>query len=147
MARPERGELIRRFFPELGRTGTGGETEAAIEINTRACEVILADMIRIFDKHHQEHGDGALCLKLADGDRESFYVTLGVFCQDLIDAEKFADQGTASFLKEVIAAIKGIDASEKIIVLLLDNSRGSLLPIPREHPARQIEALQKAATL
>lgn len=143
MSRPSRIELMRRFFPELGRTGTTGETEAAIELNTRACEAILADQIRLFDEFHATHGDGALVLKLADGDRNSFYATLDDFCVDLTTAERNCDFSSSSFLKEVIRVIKTTDIATHALVLLIDNSQVSVLPIPREYPARAIQALQE----
>lgn len=147
MARPNRSELVRRFFPELGKTGSGGETEAAIELNTRACEAVLADLIGLFDDFHAKCGEGILCLKLADGDRESFYTALSIFREDLADAEKAGDTTMAAFLREVVDAINGIDVSEKVLFMLIDNSKCSLLPIPRTYPARGIKALQEAATI
>lgn len=147
MPRPSRIELMRRFFPELGQTGSRGETKAAIELNTRACEAVLADQIELFDTFYKERGPGALCLKLAGGDRASHYVTLDDFCQDLLTADAADDVGTANTLKEVIRAIKGNDFGEKILILLIDNSAASLLPVPREYPARSIQALQEEFTV
>lgn len=147
MARPNRDELIRKFFPDLGKTGTGGETEAAIELNTRSCEVILADLIGRFDQFYEDYGRGALVLKLAGGDISSFYITLEGFCEDLLTAEANGDRDNRAFLREAISAVKAIDPTEKVLFLLIDNSRASLLPIPREYPARGIRALQEEATL
>lgn len=147
MARPSRIELMRRFFPELGTTGTSGETEAAIQLNTRACEAILADQIELFDRFYEQQGAGVLCLKLADGDRQSFYVTLEAFCEDLLIAESSADTGSASLLREVIRSIKTTDFKQQILVLLIDNSRASLLPLSREYPAKAIQAMQEEFTV
>jgi hypothetical protein len=144
MARPSRVELMRRFFHELGQTGTGGETEAAIEINTRACEAILADQIQLFDKFHAEQGDGALVIRLAGGERTAHYVPLDGFCEDLLAAEQSQDFKTSGFLREVIRVIKTTDTERSALVLLIDNSQASLLPIPRDYPARAIQELQEA---
>lgn len=146
MARPSRIELMHRFFPELGQTGSKGDTSAAIEINTRACEAILADQIRIFDEFYREQGPGALCLKLADGDKRSHYATTGDFSADLMHAEGQGDTAMASALREVVKTIRGCDFSERILVLLSDNSCFSLLPVPREYPASAIKTLQEEST-
>lgn len=146
MARPSRIELMHRFFPELGETGSRAETKAAIELNTRACEAVLADQIELFDGFFREQGPGALCLKLADGDRASHYVTVDDFCADLLTADAIGDVGTANTLKDVISAIKQNDFDARILILLIDNSQASLLPIPREYPARAIQALQEEFT-
>lgn len=147
MARPSRVELMRRFFPELGQAGSKTETKAAIELNTRACEAVLADQIELFDGFFQQRGPGALCLKLADGDRASHYVTVDDFCADLLTADAIGDVGTVNTLKDVISAIKANNFDERILVLLIDNSQASLLPIPREYPARAIQALQEEFTV
>jgi hypothetical protein len=144
MARPSRVELMRRFFHELGQTGTGGETEAAIAINTRACEAILADQIQLFDKFHAEQGDGALVIRLSGGERTAHYVPLDAFCEDLLAAEQAQDFQSSGFLGDVIRVVKTTDTSRSALVLLIDNSQASLLPIPRDHPARAIQELQEA---
>lgn len=138
---------MRRFFPELGQTGSSGETEAAIQLNTRACEAILADQIELFDRFYGEQGAGTLCIKLADGDRESFYVPLEAFCEDLLTAESTADIGTSALLRDVIRSIKTADFQKHILVLLIDNSRASLLPVSREYPAKAIQAMQEEFTI
>lgn len=147
MPRPSRIDLMKRFFPELGRAGTSGDTEAAIGLNTRACEAILADQIQLFDQFRAERGPGALCLKLADGDRASFYVTLDDFCADLLTAEQVGDLDTSAMLKDVIRAVKTTNLDQQVLILLIDNSRASLLPLPREYPARAIQAMQEEFTV
>lgn len=147
MARPSRDELVKRFFPELGSTGTGGETEAAIEINTRACEAVLADMIKLCDEFREERGDGVLVLKLADGDRQSHYVTLADFCEDLTLAERAGDARSSALLRDTIRSIKTNDYSARVLIALVDKSRISVLPIPREYPAKHIQELQEQLTV
>lgn len=143
MPRPHRAEMIRRFFQELGQTAPGAETEAAIEINTRACEAILADLIAEFDKHHAEQGEGALVLRLSGQEPSARFAPLEDFCRDLIDAEE-ADSGHSPFLREVVRTIKTTNTNEKVLILLIDNSQATLLPVPREYPARGIQELQQA---
>ena len=147
MPRPSRIELMRRFFPELGQTGSKGETTAAIELNTRACEAILADQIKLFDAFHAQQGPGALCLKLAGGDKHSHYVTLADFAADLMHAEGQGDTAMAAALRDVVNAIRACNFSERVLILLVDNSRLSLLPVPREYPARAVQALQEEFTV
>lgn len=136
-----------RFFPELGETLTKADTQAAIEINTRASEAILADQIRLFDEFYATQGPGVLVLKLAGGDRHSHYVPLDDWCADLSAAEQGGDQQQSSFLKETIRSIQTNNYGQRILVLLVDNSSARLLPIPREYPARAVQALQEEFTI
>jgi len=147
MARPSRAELMRRLFPELGRTGTGGETEAAIAINTRACEAILADQIKLFDSFFERYGLGALVIKLAGTDRDSYYIPLESFCEDLLAAEGAGDFQTSGFLRDLISQLKTADVARFALILLIDNSRASLQMVPREYPARAVQELQESHTV
>jgi hypothetical protein len=147
MARPSRLELLRKFFPELGDTGTGGETEAAIAINTRACEAVLADMIGLFDRSFKEKGAGVLSLNLALQDRGGCYVTLEELCEDLLVADAMGQNDVSSMLKDTISVVRLNNYEERVLLLLIDRSKASLLPIPRDQPARSIQEAQEAATL
>lgn len=142
MSRPDRAELIKRFFPELGRAGSIGDTEAAIEVNTRACEAILADIIELFDDFRAMRGDGALVIKLAGGDRQSHYVTLEDLCEDLICAEEADDQPASRLLRDTIRAAKTHNFEAAVLVMLIDNTSVHVLPLPRDYPAGGIKALQ-----
>jgi hypothetical protein len=144
--KPSRPELMMRFFPELGETITKADTKAAIEVNTRACEAILADQIKLFDEFFQSQGPGVLTLKLAGGDRHSGYVVLDDWCADLLTAERIGDFQQSCFLREVVRSIKTTDFGERVLALLIDHSSARLLPIPREYPARAIQALQEEFT-
>jgi hypothetical protein len=147
MSRPSRLELLRKFFPELGDTGTGGETEAAIAINTRACEAVLADMIGLFDKSFKEKGAGILSLNLALQDRGGCYVTLDELCEDLLAADAMGQNDVSTMLKDTISVVRLNNYEERVLLMLIDRSRASLLPIPRDRPARSIQKAQEAATL
>lgn len=147
MSRPSRLEMLRKFFPELGETGTGGETEAAIAINTRACEVILADMIKKFDEGFQLHGAGVLAVNLANKDRGNQYLPLEFLCEDLLTAERLDDIAVASLLRDVISRVKLTNFEEYVLVLMSDKSRTSLLPLPRIEPARGVQRAQEEATI
>lgn len=147
MNRPSRLELLRKFFPELGNTGTGGETEAAIAINTRACEVILADMIKKFDEGFSDHGPGVLTVNLANKGLGNQFLPLDILCEDLLTAEQLQDVAVSALLRDVISRVRLTNYQEFILVLLTDRSRTSLLPIPRTEPARGIQRAQEEATV
>ena len=147
MSRPDRAELVKRIFPELGQTGTAGDTEAAIEVNTRACEAILADVIELFDKFRAEFGDGALVIKLADGDRQSHYVTIEDLCRDLVTAQNLGDLDTSRMLRDMIRSAKTHDFESSVLVMLIDKSSISVLPLPRDYPANNIKELQHELTV
>lgn len=148
MPRPTRLELLRKFFPELGQTGTGGETEAAIAINTRACEVILADLIKTFDKEFLVRGPGVLCVNLAQGTlARGLFVTLDELCGDLTAAEECGHFEVSGMLRDVISTVRLNNYDERVLILKTDKSTTSLLPIPRDRPASGIQRAQEAATL
>lgn len=147
MSRPTRIDLLRKFFPELGRTGTGAETEAAIAINTRAGEAIMSDLIGVFDREYREQGPGVLCLNLALEDRSGYYVTLDEFCADLLISDGLGQTDVSSMLKDVISTTRLNNYDEQVLVMLIDNSHASLLPIPREFPAQGLQEAQEEATL
>jgi hypothetical protein len=147
MSRPDRAELVKRFFPELGETGTAGETEAAIEINTRACEAILADIVELFDEFRAEQGDGALVIKLADGDRHSHYVTTEDLCRDLVSAQNLGDRQSSRLLRDTIRVAKTHDYESAVLVMLIDKTSVHVLPLPRDYPANGIKELQHQLTV
>lgn len=144
MARPTKLELLRRFFPELiDKAGTKGDKEAAVRINTAACEAILADLITLYDKGLQQHGLGAICLRLHNSAQESSYITLEDFRADRDTAARNHANELESFLSEVIDQIERTSPEKAVLVLLLDNSSAQLFPIGREFPARSVQALME----
>lgn len=146
MSRPSREELLLRFFPELrDRQGTAADQRAALTYNTLACEVVLADQLRLFDAGHQRHGAGVLAIRLQTGGHASGYVPVSDLQADREQARKDDDRATEAFLGEALEAIGRLDPDTHGLVLLIDNSRAQLLPIPREHPASAIAAMLEDA--
>lgn len=150
MSRPSRLELLRKFFPELGGTGAGPATEAAIAINTRACEAILADLIQAFDREFRRRGAGVLHLNLQLQGllrEKAVYVPLDDLCADLVTAERHQDFAISGMLRDVISTVKCNNYDERVLILLTDRSSSSLLPVSRDHPATCIQRAQEDATL
>lgn len=144
MARPTKLELLRRFFPEvINSTGTKGDKEASLRINTAACEAVLADLITLYDKGLADRGPGALCVRLQQQAQESSYIALGDFKADLGMASRNQSTELESFLSDVISQIESINPNKAALILLLDNSSAQLFPIGREFPARSIQALME----
>jgi hypothetical protein len=50
-------------------------------------------------------------------------------------------------LKDTISVVRLNNYEERVLLLLIDRSQASLLPIPRDQPARSIQEAQEAATL
>lgn len=144
MPRPNKLELLQRFFPELmERRGTKGDREAARRINVAACEVVLADLINLYDKGLAAHGLGALCLRLNDDAAESSYISIDDFRADREMAKRDHHSDMESFLADVIDQLERLSPDKAAMILLLDNSSAQLLPIGREFPARSIQALME----
>lgn len=144
MARPTKLELLHRFFPEvMNPAGSKGDKEAAMRVNTLACEAILADLLNLYDKGLDREGLGALCLRLQRGSQVSDYVPIDDFRADREMALRNQASDMESFLLDVIDQIERTDPKKAAIILLLDNSSAQLFQIGREYPARTIQALME----
>jgi len=141
MARPSKFELLSRFFPEIRRKAGKGDKEQSIAYNTLACEVVLADLLRLFDKGLAQYGPGALCVRLNQGANESSYLALSDLKQDQQQAREDDASGLESFFSGVISKISELDPAKVGLVMLVDNSSVQLFPIDREYPARSVQAL------
>jgi hypothetical protein len=141
MARPTKAELLGRFFPEIREKSSKGDKQAAIAYNTLACEVVLADQLRLFDAGRAKHGPGVLCVRLQRGDRESSYLAASDLQMDLDMAASQGHTALETFLSDVLSQLSTIDPEKAGLVLLLDNSSAQLFPIPRDYPARGIQSL------
>lgn len=141
MARPTKAELLSRFFPEIQEKSSKGDKQAAIAYNTLACEVVLADQLRLFDAGLAKHGPGVLCVRLQRGDRESSYLPVADIQMDRDLAAGQGHTALETFLSDVLSQLGSIDPETAGLVLLLDNSSAQLFPIPRDYPARGIQAL------
>lgn len=134
-------ELLRRFFPEIAERSGAGDKEAAIRINTLSCEAILADMLRLYDAGHKNHGAGVLCIRLHGGDKESSYLPVSDLELDRAMAAREFNTGLETFLAEAISTIEDTNPDKAGLVLLVDNTNAQVFQIPREYPAQSIQAL------
>lgn len=146
MKRPDRATLLKSFFSELGDTLTKADTEEQIALNTRACEVILSDHIKHFDRFYDLQGPGAMCINLANKNH-AYYLTIDDCQADLKIARGFGHGDIREMLESLIKQIETNNFAEKVLVVLIDNSRSSLLPIPRDYPAKGIQELQEELTV
>lgn len=147
MARPTKLDLLRRFFPEvMEQSGSKGDKEAALRINTAACEAILADLITLYDKGFNQRGLGALCVRLHQDAQESSYISIEDFRADRDMANRNQSADLEGFLSDVIDQIERINPDKAVLVLLLDNSSAQLFPVNRDFPARSIQALMEEYT-
>lgn len=140
MARPSKAELLQRFFPELRQHASAATKEAAVRLNTLACEAILADWIRLFDLGRQREGPGLLTLRLQRQAPASAYLPLEELRRDLEQAQRDGADALATFLSEALAAADGLNVNQAVAVLLVDNSSAQVFVLDRQHPARALEA-------
>ena len=145
MNKASRYELISRMFPELKKSlGSKGDREAAIGINTRACEAILGDMIGNFDKGFAAYGPGVLNIRLSnDTSKTSEYVTLQEIEADAQLARKYGDDDIAASMEDVAKTIDGFNTNKAALLLLVDNSGFRLLPVDRDNPAGVLKAIME----
>lgn len=141
MPRPSKIELLSRFFPEIKEKSNKSDKEQSIAYNTLACEVVLADLLRLYDKGLAVHGPGALCVRLHQGAGESAYLSVEDLRADQQQARAAGDTGIEASMRSMIEEIQRINPKKAGLVLMVDNSSIQLFPIDREYPARSVEAL------
>lgn len=140
MTRPNKHQLLARFFPDLG-IGFHGENEAAVKLNTLACEAVLADMIQLYDKGFMAHGLGCLCIRIHKAAKSSEYLPLRDLQEDLDLAIASNHDSMESMLTEVIEKVETLNPDQCAVVMLCDNTTVQLFPIDREYPAKSIQAM------
>lgn len=141
MSRPGKLELLSRFFPEIKQKVSKSDKEQSIAYNTLACEVVLADLLRLYDNGLAKHGPGALCVRLHQGAGESSYLATADLKADQQRAKTDGASDLESFFSGVISNIDSINPKKAGLVMLVDNSSVQLFPIDREYPARSVQAL------
>jgi len=141
MTRPGKLELLSRFFPEIRQKTSKGDKEQSIAYNTLACEVVLADLLRLFDTGLSKYGPGALCIRLHRGAGESSFLSLSDLKEDQQRAKEDGASDLEAFFSGVVTKIGSIDPTKAGLVMLVDNSSVQLFPIDREYPARSVQAL------
>lgn len=141
MPRPSKIELLSRFFPEIKEKSSKADKQQSIAYNTLACEVVLADLLRLYDKGLAAQGPGALCVRLHKGAGESSYLAVADLRADQEQARLAGDAGIESSMKSMVDEIERINPEKAGLVLMVDNSSIQLFPIDREYPARSVEAL------
>mgnify|MGYP000081249198 CR=1 FL=1 len=124
MPRPSKIELLSRFFPEIREKVTKADKEQSIAYNTLACEVVLADLLRLYDKGFSAHGPGTLCVRLHQGAGESSYLALADLRADQEQARAAGESGIESSMKAIVAEIEAEGGA-------WDPAR--LFTVPREH--------------
>jgi hypothetical protein len=141
MSRPSKLELLSRFFPEIKTKVSKADKEQSIAYNTLACEVVLADLLRLYDKGLAAHGPGSLCVRLHQGAGESSYLSLVDLQADQQRAHADGATELEAFFSGVITQLSSINPEKAGMVMLVDNSSVQLFPIDREYPARSVQAL------
>lgn len=134
-------ELLQRFFPEIAEHSSRGDKEASIRINTLSCEVILADMLRLYDAGFKSYGPGVLCVRLHGGSQESSYLPVSDLDLDRRMAAREFNIGLETFLAEAISTVEDTNPDKAGLLLLVDNTNAQVFQIPREYPAQSIKAL------
>jgi hypothetical protein len=139
----DRFELAQRFFPELSDPGKKADAVASIELNTRACEVVLLDLIKRHDELFDELGAGVLVINLNNPDESQVgYVTLEGWEQDLQLAKDLQDTSCEGFFEKVVRLVKANEDRSGVLLLLIDSKSQRLLTLPRDLPAEEIRDIQ-----
>lgn len=141
MPRPSKLELLSRFFPDIQGASSRAEKEQSIAYNTLACEVVLVDLLRMYDNGYAIHGPGVLTVRLQEDAADSNYVPVFDLQSDREAALSNGDSSTESFLAGVLEKLAIISPDKAGLILLIDNSSAQLFPIERELPARSVKGL------
>jgi len=140
--KPTRLELATRFFPEISKTTNATDAKDAIEMNTRACEVILLDLLKRHDAEFDNLGPGCLILNLRMD--AAGYFTLEALADDFQTAIKHGDTAIKDFLEGVVREVEANTNREKVLIMLIDKSSQRLLTLSRDMPASEIQEMQYA---
>jgi hypothetical protein len=149
--RPDREELLRLFFPPAPTSGAGvgfstkGDAEAADELNLRACEAILVDLIGEFDKCFEEEGRGILIINLQIKDRQTHYYSLQDAERDY--AAAYDNNEECAAIADMVQAIRDFNPARAALLAIVDYTKLQVFPVDREFPAKEIERMQAAARL
>lgn len=142
MTRPTRFELLSKFFPELRDfTATKGDKQASMTYSLLACEVILADQLKYFDRGYESFGPGVLCVRLHQKAEQCEYLALADLAIDHDSAIRANDESTKDFLSNLINTVKQTNFEKCGLILLCDNSSAQAFQIDREFPAKSIQAM------
>ena len=143
--RPTREQLVAKMFPELKKSsGTIGDKEAAIGINTRATEAVLGDFIGLYDRGYSQLGPGVLAIRLAKDamSNNSEYLSLYDLEEDARTAAKHGDEEIGEALSKTVSYVINFNP-EKAALLLLIDSGFRIFPLDRDNPASSITALME----
>jgi hypothetical protein len=88
-----------------------------------------------------------MCINLANKGSAAYYLTIDDFQADLKVAKSLDQIDIHQMLESLIKEIEAANFKEKVLLMLIDNSQSSLLPIPRDHPAKGIQELQEKLTV
>lgn len=147
MTRPTRFELLSKFFPELrDYSASKGDKQASMTYSLLACEVILADQLKYFDRGYESFGPGVLCVRLHQQAEHCEYLPLADLVLDHDTAIRANDESTKDFLSDLINTVKETNFDKCGLVLLCDNSSAQAFPIDREFPAKSIQAMLEEFT-
>lgn len=148
MNKPSRPELLAKFFPELTEQKTSSGREASAALALRSSEMILIDMINQFDKLFTTHGSAPGILMVSIANNKNRHVARWYSYEDCSEdiglARDSKDTATESFLTSIRDSIIRFDTTDYALIALSDNTTHSVLPIPRDHPAKGIEKLIEA---
>ena len=143
--RPSRPQLLAKFFPELKKaSGSIGDKEAAIGLNTRATEAILQDFIGNYDKGFNQLGPGVLAIRLAKdaASNDAEYLTLQDLEEDARLAAKNGDTDLQSSLEAVVSYVIAFNPNKAALLMLVDSGL-RMFPIDRDNPASSITSMMQ----
>lgn len=143
--RPSRPQLLEKFFPELKKaSGTLGDKEAAIGINTRATEAILQDFIGNYDRGYNQLGPGVLAIRLAKdaASNNAEYLALYDLEEDARTAAKHGDTEIQEALESAVSYVISFNPNKAALLMLVDSGL-RLFPVDRDNPASSITSMME----
>ena len=143
--RPSRPELLQKFFPELKKaSGSLGDKEAAIGLNTRATEAILQDFVGNYDRGFNQLGPGVLAIRLAKdaASNDAEYLALYDLEEDARLAAKNGDTDLQSTLEAAVSYVINFNPNKAALLMLIDSGL-RLFPIDRDDPASSITSMME----
>lgn len=149
--RPEREGFVELFFPELHKQNSAADREAYVRLSMAACESILHDFAKLYDKGFAAKGPGILVIRLhgglANAKDASEYMSLDEIREDLEMASKMGHSNFFTFFEDAINAAEsaGVTSGAYAPVMLVDNSSVRVYLVDKANPTGDIASMLEEA--
>ena len=129
------------MFPELKKPGSPGDREASLETTSRVCELIMRDLISLYDAGLRCCGQGVLSVRLSNDQRKSEYIPADDIRHDMELAADAGDTDIATFLDDVLTKTVTTNPDRAALLMLVDTTSARVYRVDREDPTSLLKPM------